>query len=851
MSTHQALLAHDNIYWVGALDPDIRIFDIIMWTDYGTTYNAYCVKAEKTVLFEAVKEPFFDEYYERLSGVCDVSNIDYIVLNHTEPDHSGSLKRLLELSPDMTVVASPSGINILKDILNQPFKSRAVTEKDEIDIGGMTLKFLSVPMLHWPDSMFTYIPEAKALFTCDAFGCHYSDEQVFNDLIKGDFYDAYKYYFDNIMGPYKNPHMLKALDKIKDLDIEFVGNGHGPVLRKDIQKYFDLYRQWSQPQTPSKPSIAICYASAYGYTGQLAEQIAEGIKDAGIPDVTLYDLVTGDKTAAKAAIAQSTGFLLGSATLVGDALPPVYEMLIGLNPIIHKGKYAGAFGSFAWSGEAVRNLLTRMQQLKLNIPLEGLTVKLKPSQEQLEEAHQYGVDFANAILTGENFAPQMSAADSKDVEQESFQWKCLVCAQVFEGEQPPAVCPVCGAPAEQFEKVKREEASFQSSSQEHYVLIGGGAAALEAAKSIRLRNKAARITLISTEAVLPYNRPALSDVVAKEATFDALFIESLAWYEQNGIALMLDDTADSIDTATGAVHTVSGQTIPYDKLLLATGSTPFVPVKDALSQPNTYVLRTIDDADALLQAAQESESALVVGGGILGLEAADALLANGLSVTIVEFAPCLMGVQLDAFASELLRQKVLAAGMDIYTGCSVTAVQDGVVTLSNGKELKPDFIVFSCGTRANIQLATDAGIACNRGILVDSMMATSVDGIYAAGDCAEMQGSIVALWSSAVEQGKVAGANMAGDMQILAHNIPATVFEGMGVKIFSAGLIREDETTTAMIYKNDQRDIYKKLVFKNGRLMGGLLYNDTDKSLNLLRMVEHKTTVGEASELLR
>ena len=392
-----AIKAKEHIWYVGVQDPDLRVFDIIMHSDYGTSYNSYLVKGEeKTVLFETSKAKFFDEFLANIREVTDPASIDYIVVNHTEPDHTGSMEKLLELAPNATVLGSGTAITFLKEIVNHPFPAKVVSEKDRIDLGGLTLTFLTLPMLHWPDSMYTYIPELKALFTCDSFGCHYADERVFNDQIEGDFTDAYKYYFDNIIGPFKNPFMLKALDRIQDLPIEFVGNGHGPVLRSNIQHYFDLYRAWSTPKPREKKIVAVAYVSAYGYTRQLAESICEGLAQSGV-EVKSFDLVTDDNAAAKAAIADADGFLLGSPTLVGDALPPVYEMLIGLNPIIHKGKFAGAFGSYGWSGEAVPNLTARMQQLKLNMPLEGMKVRFKPTQADLEAAKQYGFTFGNAV----------------------------------------------------------------------------------------------------------------------------------------------------------------------------------------------------------------------------------------------------------------------------------------------------------------------------------------------------------------------------------------------------------------------------------------------------------------------
>ena len=396
----RAIKAMDDLWWVGVEDHDLRVFDIVMHSDWGTSYNAYAVRgSEGVALFETVKEKFFDEYLANLKEVCSLDEVRYIVVGHTEPDHSGSLEKLLDLTPNATVVGSATAITFLKEIVNKPFASRAVKDGETIDLGGRTLSFLSVPFLHWPDSMYTYIPEMKALFTVDSFGCHYADDRVFNDLIDGDFTEAYKYYFDCIMGPFK-PFVLKALDKIKGLDIQFIGNGHGPVLRTDIPKYLEMYRAWATPVVvpADERRVAIAYVSAYGYTRQLAGVIADALAEGGVKHVELYDLVECDLETARAAVQSADGFLLGSPTLVGDALPPIYEMLVGLNPIIHKGKPAGAFGSFGWSGEAVPKLTAQMQAIGLKLPVEGLKVRFKPSEAQLAEARQFGLDFAAAVL---------------------------------------------------------------------------------------------------------------------------------------------------------------------------------------------------------------------------------------------------------------------------------------------------------------------------------------------------------------------------------------------------------------------------------------------------------------------
>ena len=201
-----SLQVTQDITWVGALDPNLRIFDIIMETKYGTTYNSYIVKGtEKIALFETVKEGFFDEWLAKIEEVVDPSDIDYIILDHTEPDHGGSLAFVLDHCPKATVVATQAAITFLEEIANRKFPHIVAKDSVSLDLGGKTLQFIMAPFLHWPDSMYTYIPESKVLITCDSFGCHYSDERVFNDAIDdpSDLMDAYKYYFDCIMGPFK------------------------------------------------------------------------------------------------------------------------------------------------------------------------------------------------------------------------------------------------------------------------------------------------------------------------------------------------------------------------------------------------------------------------------------------------------------------------------------------------------------------------------------------------------------------------------------------------------------------------------------------------------------------------
>ena len=300
---------------------------------------------------------------------------------------------LLDINPDMTIIGSAFAIKFLREITNKDFKNKVVNEEEEIDLGGKTLSFINAPFLHWPDSMYTYIKEDKTLFTCDSFGCHYCDERVFNDKIDGDFLDAYKYYFDCIMGPFKD-YVQKALEKIKDLEIETICPGHGPVLRKDIEKYVNYYKEWSKKE--KNEDVVIGYVSSYGYTKKLAEEVAKGIENAGLTP-KLYDLEIADKNEVLSNIAIAKGLLIGTPTIADDTLPPVWDIIVSLNSNVNKGLQAGVFGYYGWNGNGILNVEGRFKQLKFNMPQKPLKILLNPSFEQQEQAFEFGKNFANNI----------------------------------------------------------------------------------------------------------------------------------------------------------------------------------------------------------------------------------------------------------------------------------------------------------------------------------------------------------------------------------------------------------------------------------------------------------------------
>jgi NADH oxidase (H2O-forming) len=402
----KTLKLKDNFYWLGVQDPGLKVFDITMHTEFGSSYNSYLLKgSEKTVLFETAKAKFMDEYFDKLGELVKVSEIDYLVVSHTEPDHAGSIGKLIETNPEIVVVGSQMAITFLKEITNGEFESLVIKDGDTLSLGDKTLRFISAINLHWPDAMYTYIEEDKVLVSCDSFGVHYSFDEVLVSKLHEKGEEAYQeylgavyYYYACIMKPFQS-FVLAAVNRIKNLEINMICTGHGPVLDENPWEIVHLYEKWAATPLPNaKKTVVMPYVSAYGYTAALAEKIAEGVKSAGDYEVKLFDMVEADRDEVIAEMLSADGLLLGTPTMVGDALEPIADLLLRVHPIQVAGKPASAFGSYGWSGEGVPNILTRLGQLRMKVFEEGYKVRFNPSKAQLEEAFEFGKRFAQGCM---------------------------------------------------------------------------------------------------------------------------------------------------------------------------------------------------------------------------------------------------------------------------------------------------------------------------------------------------------------------------------------------------------------------------------------------------------------------
>ncbi len=821
----KAIQLRNGFYWTGIMDTELRVFDIIMYTESGTTYNSYAMKAgNQTVLFETVKEGFFEEYLENLKEVIDVTAIDYLVVSHTEPDHAGSVERLLDYSPQMKVLATPCALGFLGEIMNRDFTGLPVKDKQTMVIGNRTLHFLHVPNLHWPDTMYTFIEEEQILVTCDSFGAHYCLEEVVSDAIckEEDYQRALKYYYDNIIGPFK-PYMLQALDRVDHMDITMICTGHGPVLTGDrVRKVMEQYRNWSVVSNPNtKKTVIIPYVSAYGYTGMLAEKISAGIMDSGDMEVRLYDMVETDAARVQEELMDADGFLLGTPTILGEALKPIWDLTLSMYPVTHGGKYAGAFGSYGWSGEGVAHMTERLKQLNLKVA-DGFRVRLKPDASDLAGAYEYGYRFGCMIQEKEPKLPKKGG--------KARLVKCLVCGEIFDASLD--ICPVCGVGREHFVPVEEAQAEVVQNTKKRYVILGNGAAGYHAAAEIRKRDRTGTIVMISNEPHLSYNRPMLTKAIVSGLTAEQIAISDISWYQEQQISLMPGVEVIRIDPIQKEIECADGERIPYDKLIYAAGSECFRPPIPGIGLPEVLAIRRLSDVEKLEKLRKTSRHAVVIGGGVLGLEAAWELKKSGLSVTVLEAAPVLMGRQLDEQAGQWLRRAAEKNGIDIRTGVRIASIDGETkvtgVTLADKEQFPADLVVVSAGVRANISLAQKAGLETGRGVMVNEHMETNIQDIYACGDCAEYQGMNDAVWPQAVEQGKTAGANAAGEEKEYVRTEPALTFHGMNTALYAAG---DNGRNPKLLYKTMElqdmgKEQYRKYYFLNGRLCGVILLGD-------------------------
>ena len=387
-----------DVYWVGAIDYNVRNFHGYSYTTHhGTTYNAYLIIGDKIALVDGVLGSFSEEMFSRISEITDPETIDYMISNHTEMDHSGAVPEVLKVMKKAKLVCTPKAVDELKKHYTNGWDIQTVKTGDEIDLGGKTLRFYEAPMLHWPESMFTYYVEKEVLLPNDAFGQHYATEKRFADEVDQTILwkEAEKYYA-NILWPLSSMVQRKIEEVIKlGLPIKVIAPSHGLIWRKNPLEIVTRYLAWAKGERTSD-KIVIAWDTMWQSTTKLARAIAEGIDSEGITPLVML-IPHSDRSDIMAELLEAKGILVGSSTLHNDILPTLAPILSDFEVLKPKGKKAAAFGSYGWGGGAAKRIQESMERGKMEIVMEPFTVKWVPTEEEIKNAVEFGRAFAKAV----------------------------------------------------------------------------------------------------------------------------------------------------------------------------------------------------------------------------------------------------------------------------------------------------------------------------------------------------------------------------------------------------------------------------------------------------------------------
>lgn len=387
----------EGIYWVGVVDWNIKKFHGHEYSTHkGTTYNAYLIIDEKVALVDTVWGPYAQQMIDNIQKIIDIKKIDYVVANHAEVDHSGGLPELMRHIPDATLIVSERGKESIFKHYHEQWNFKTVKTGDSIDLGKDKLVFVEAPMLHWPDSMFTYLTGKNILMPNDAFGMHYASSGRFNDEVDEIevYQEAIKFYA-NILTPFSDL-VIKKIDEFKKLNIpvDIIAPSHGIIWRKDPMQIVNKYYQWASGK--DECSVTIIYDTMWNATEKMAKAIAEGLEKEGVR-YKLFHMGVSDRNDVLTEVFKAKGIIIGSPTLNNGLLPTIMPILEDLKGLKFKNKVGAAFGSYGWSGENVKIIEENLDKAKIKRLQEGIKIKWQPTKEELDKCMEFGRNFAKGL----------------------------------------------------------------------------------------------------------------------------------------------------------------------------------------------------------------------------------------------------------------------------------------------------------------------------------------------------------------------------------------------------------------------------------------------------------------------
>lgn len=386
-----------NIYWIGANDNETDLFEAVWPLPKGVSYNSYIIVDDKVALIDAVKSSFLSIYLDKIKSLLgNEKKVDYLVVNHMEPDHSGAVKDLKRMYPDMKIIGNQKTAEFIKNFYEIEEGVQIIGDGEEIELGEHTLQFFLAPMVHWPETMVTYEKSQKVAFTCDAFGGFGNlDDRIFDDQVDIEYYEnEILRYFSNIVGRYSGM-VQRAIKKLKDVEIDVVAPSHGPIWREKPQEIIDLYDKWSNHDT--EEGITLVYASMYGNTRRMTEVIARSLADEGVEKVRVHDISREHISYVLVDIWRYRGMILGAPTYNTQLFPRMNALVSTLKNKMLKKRYIGIFGNYSWSKGAVKALDEFVEESQLTRVKPVIEAQSSPTENDFDRCVELGKNMAEAI----------------------------------------------------------------------------------------------------------------------------------------------------------------------------------------------------------------------------------------------------------------------------------------------------------------------------------------------------------------------------------------------------------------------------------------------------------------------
>lgn len=805
-------------FWViSAVDQSLRVFMSDSYTDSGMMFNTYLAEAEDgAVLFGAPPARQMEEWLQLIEGhICGKKRLTFV--SFCDRNDLLAVKLLADKCPELTVIGSAAALYALEGC-EAAFRGICVRGRRVLELGGRTWTF----EVETAGNLCVFCKDWKTVLSGSAFGAYCAYPEIFLSGVseRDSYWSGAQNYRRDHAGVKQSARCCELIRAAEEMGAELLCPAQGPIVDTDLEKLFSLYTGCREDGN-GQLRIALIYEPGQ-YVQELAEKIAEGITESGEIHVELLDLseVNRDTVLEKAACADA--LIFGTPEVKGRAAKSVYDVVTSLTPQLCKEKLVSVFwaaNSKACERDSLNSLL---KALELDMSSSEFFCPGKPDESMLNAAFEQGFAFGCSLQRIPNpRKPKLV--------------KCLVCGEIFDASL--GGCPVCGVGLEQCVPVEEDAVVFRCDTDRNYLILGGGIAAVSAAEAIRRRDKTGTIRMVSAEDVLPINRPMLTkDLKAVLAQPETLSVHDAQWYADLDIQLILGQTVTALDPAGRCVSLENGETLSYDKLIYALGGECFIPLFQGREKRGVIAIRHLSDMAELAGMLKNASNAVVIGGGVLGLEAASELHRFGLHVTVLESAPQIVGRQIDETNAAVLRASMDRMGVPCFEGVSIEEItgdgQANGVRLADGRWFPAEVVVVSCGIRSSIQLAQAAGVTVDRSVIVNERMETNLPEIYACGDCAALNGVNFQLWQEASQQGRVAGANAAGECVSYTNQVFGCSLEAFGVSLFAIGDVGKKEGVPyrKVEWKDDVRGKRETYWFMGESLTGAILFNSPEKT---------------------